>query len=227
MIIFTFLIFIFLKNEAYKAKNQTCKKLKIFQTKEVENLIIYILAKIEAIMKKVTLTLLGFLFSSSLTFAQDNNDTYVPRTTNFWSDVQIGGGLGLGFGSGFTNISVAPSAIKPVTEQLFLGGGLQFNYLKSKGFYESTSYGFNLIGIYAPAPMIQLSAEVEQLRVNNTWTDTYNNIDYKDNFWNTALFVGAGYTQGNATIGVRYNVLYKENNLVYSQAWMPFIRVYF
>lgn len=177
-------------------------------------------------MKKVTLTLIGFLLSGINTFAQENQDFYLPKRTTFWSDVQFGGGLGLGFGTGYSNISVAPSAIKPITEQFSAGVGLQYNYLKSKGFYESSSYGVNLISLYNPIEFLQISAELEQLRVNNTWTD-YNYTQKKDNFWNTALFLGAGYTSGNATIGVRYNVLYKDNNFVYSQAWMPFIRVYF
>ena len=76
---------------------------------------------------------------------------YQPKKTTFWSDVQIGGGLGLGFDDGFTNIAVAPSAIKPVTEQFSVGAGLQFNYLKSKGFYESTSYGMSALAFYNPA----------------------------------------------------------------------------
>ena len=182
-------------------------------------------------MKKVTLIACACFFVVATSKAQDNPDFYRPRKTTFWSDVQVGGNLGLGFGSGYANIAISPSAIKPITDQLSVGAGLQFNYLKSKGFYESTSYGVNLIGLYNPAPIIQLSAELEQLRVNNTWYDytdpSFNRDSYKDKFWNTALFLGAGYTSGNATIGIRYNVLYKESNLVYSQAWMPFIRIYF
>lgn len=178
-------------------------------------------------MKKIICLLIGCGFVSFKISAQENQDFYQPRTTTFWSDVQIGGALGLGFSSDFTNIAIAPSAIKPITEQFAVGAGLQFNYLKSKEFYESTSYGLNLIGIYSPVEFLQLSGEVEQLRVNNTWMDLPTVNSNKENFWNTALFLGLGYTSGNATIGVRYNVLYKENNLVYSQAWMPFIRVYF
>lgn len=181
-------------------------------------------------MKKIFYTLTACFLIGFNSFAQENQDTYQPRTTTFFSDMQFGGALGVGFGDGFTNIAVAPTALKPITEQFSAGLGLQFNYLKSKGFYESTSYGVNVLGIYSPAEMIQLSAELEQLRVNNTWFDNnINNLngDFKSNFWNTALFLGAGYTEGNVTIGIRYNILYKENDLVYNQAWMPFIRVFF
>ena len=178
-------------------------------------------------MKKIFYTLTTCFLLGFNSFAQENQDTYKPRSTNFFSDVQFGGGLGIGFGEGFTNIAVSPMALKPITEQFSAGLGLQFNYLKSKGFYESTSYGANILGIYSPAEMIQLSAELEQLRVNNTWTDLPSATYQTRNFWNTALFLGAGYTNENVTIGVRYNVLYNENDLVYNQAWMPFIRVFF
>ena len=182
-------------------------------------------------MKRIICAITTCLVSVLNVSAQQNDDFYQPRTTTFWSDVQFGGALGLGFGSGYTNIAVAPSAIKPITEQFSAGVGLQFNYLKSKGFYESASYGASAIALYNPIDFFQLSAELEQLRVNNTVDGYYSNQYYypesKDNFWNTALFLGAGYTSGNATIGIRYNVLYQKDNFVYSQAWMPFIRVYF
>jgi hypothetical protein len=35
-----------------------------------------------------------------------------PKSSgNFWQNVQFGGGVGLGFGSNYTDISLAPSAI--------------------------------------------------------------------------------------------------------------------
>ena len=182
-------------------------------------------------MKKVAFILTACFLTAITAYAQENHDFYQPRRTTFWSDVQFGGGLGLGFGSGYTNISVSPIAVKPITEQFSAGAGLQFSYLKSKDFYESTSYGINLLGMYNPVEFLQFSAELEQLRVNNTWFDytdpSYNRASYKKDFWNTALFLGLGYTSGNATIGVRYNVLFNKSDLVYNQAWMPFIRVYF
>ena len=76
-----------------------------------------------------------------------------------------------------------------------------------------------------PIPEIQLSAELEQLRVNTSYGNSFNSA--KDNFWNTGLFLGAGYQTNNVTIGLRYNVLHNDNRNVYSEAWMPFVRVYF
>lgn len=173
-------------------------------------------------MKKIIFSL-SCLLVTAIGFAQQ--DTYEPRKTNFFSDVKFGGGLGLNFGSEYTNVSVSPTALKPITENFAVGMGLQFNYLKSKGYFESTSYGVNVLTTYNPVEMVQLSAELEQLRVNNK--TYYTGGNFTNNFWNTALFLGAGYTTQNVTIGLRYNVLYENDNLIYNQAWMPFIRVFF
>jgi len=185
-------------------------------------------------MKKIVFS---FLFTTILGFGSVSAQVvhpqnYEPRKikSDFFERVQFGGGLGLAIGNNFTDIGIAPSGIYNLTDQVALGAGLQFNYVKSKDYYESTSYGINLIGLYSPLPEIQLSLELEQLRVNNN-VDLYYQGFYqgklKDNFWNTGLFVGAGYRTNNVTVGVRYNVLYKTDNYVYSQSWMPFIRFYF
>jgi hypothetical protein len=46
--------------------------------------------------------------------------------------VQFGGGVGLGFGSNYTDISFAPSAIYNFNEYVALGLGGQYTYLKQK-----------------------------------------------------------------------------------------------
>jgi hypothetical protein len=51
-----------------------------------------------------------------------------------FGNVQFGGGIGLGFGSGFTDISVAPSAIYNFNEYVAFGAGLQYKYLKQRDF---------------------------------------------------------------------------------------------
>ena len=136
--------------------------------------------------------------------------------------VHFGGTLGLSFGSGFTNIVVAPSVIYDVNQYFSAGAGVQGSYVSYKNNFESYIYGASIIALVNPIEQIQLSAELEQLRVNTTYDD-----NFKDNFWNTALFLGAGYRTNNVTVGIRYNVLFKESNNVYNEAFMPFIRVYF
>ena len=47
---------------------------------------------------------------------EDLNKT--KTKSEFWEHVQLGGGLGLGFGGGYTNISIAPSAIYNFNEKV-------------------------------------------------------------------------------------------------------------
>jgi hypothetical protein len=162
------------------------------------------------------------VFISNCLFAQQND--LEPKMQNqFWKNVQFGGGIGLGFGSGYTDISLAPSAIYNFNEYVALGVGAQYKYLKQKDYYASHLYGGSVIGLFNPIPEIQLSAELEQLRVN---VDLDGSNSNSQDYWNTGLFIGAGYRSGNATIGGRYNVMTDKNN-IYGSAFMPFIRVYF
>ena len=156
----------------------------------------------------------------SVIFAQD-----APNAPGFWEHVQFGGGLGLSIGSGYTDITVAPGAIYNFNQYFSAGAGLQGSYVSQKNLYSSYIYGGSLIGLFNPIEEVQLSVELEQVRVNSTFDDELGN--YKDNFWNTGLFVGVGYRNGGVTIGARYNVLFDKEKSVYSDAFMPFVRIYF
>jgi len=165
------------------------------------------------------------VFVVSLFVFSDKAKAQEMEYTDFWSRVHFGGGLGVGFGSNYTNIALAPSAIYDFNQYISAGIALQGSYVRDKNFYESYMYGPSLIVLGNPIPQIQLSAELEQLRVNVDYDD---NLGFpNDNFWNTALFLGAGYRTNNVTLGVRYNVLHDSNKNVYSDALMPFVRVYF
>ncbi len=162
------------------------------------------------------------LVLSNNTFGQQQNTS---SKSNFWDDVRFGGGIGLGIGSGYTNISLAPSAIYNFNKYFSAGVALQGSFVSSKNYFNSLHYGASLITLFNPIEEVQLSVELEQLRVNNEYK--YTGLNYKDNFWNTGLFLGGGYRTGNVTIGVRYNVLFNNNKNVYNEALMPFVRVYF
>ena len=167
-------------------------------------------------------------------FADSNAQTSTPRNyqipqkSDFWSKVRFGGGLGLNVGSGFTDITIAPSAVYDVNEYVSTGIGLQGSYIKVKPKnsayenYETYTYGGSFLVLINPIPEIQLSAEIEQLRVNVNYDS-----EFSDDFWNTALFLGGGYRAQNVTIGVRYNVLHNSDKNIYHEAFMPFVRVYF
>jgi hypothetical protein len=79
--------------------------------------------------------------------------------------------------------------------------------------------------LFNPIEELQISTELEQLRVNRTFNDALGND--KAVFWNTALYLGAGYRNENVIMGVRYNILFKERENVYTEAFMPFVRVFF
>ena len=149
--------------------------------------------------------------------------------SGFWGDVQYGGGLGLGISRDYTNVLVAPSAIYQLNDYFSTGVGLMGSFVKSKNnFAESFSskiLGGSLIGLVNPLENIQLSAELEQMHVQQQ--STTNSIQLKDDFWNTALFLGIGFRSENLTIGLRYNVLFDEKDRIYADPYMPFVRLYF
>lgn len=146
----------------------------------------------------------------------------VDSTSIFWKNVRWGGTAGANFSNEFTNISVSPQAVYQVNSYFSTGVGLHYSYFKRKNIFTSHAYGASFINFFNPIPEAQISAELEQLRINNKFSN-----GVKDDFWNTALFLGVGYRQQNLIIGVRYNVLFKRDNNVYAEAWAPFIRVFF
>ena len=173
------------------------------------------------IVSKSVLIVIIALITNTLHAQQQTITT--NSSSDFWKNVQFGGGIGLGFSTGYTNISLSPSAIYNFNQYAALGLGAQYTYIKQKNFYNANLYGGSVIGLFNPFPQIQLSAELEQLRVNVNYDDVNSN---SQDFWNTGLFLGAGYRSGSATIGARYNVLSDKNN-IYGNAFMPFVRVYF
>ena len=166
-----------------------------------------------------------FFFSLSFSFYGQQLDQKKQKS-EFWNHVRFGGGFGLSIGSGFTDVTVAPSAIYNVNKYVSLGAGLQGSIVSQKDYYSSGIYGASIITLFNPIEEAQLSLELEQVRVNNTYRNPTTGT-LKDNFWNTGLFVGAGYRVDNMTVGMRYNLLFNKDKNVYSDALMPFIRVYF
>lgn len=176
------------------------------------------------LIKYFSFVLFGLLFSIIMN-AQETEATGIPKVkSDFWRKVRFGGGIGLNFSNGYTNIAISPSGIYQFNEQFAGGTGLSVNYSSKKNDFDATVLGGSLIGLFNPIREIQLSAEFEQ-----------NNVNYKDkiyntntNYWAPALFLGAGYAIGNfGAIGMRYDVLYNERKSIYGTAIIPFIRVFF
>ncbi|WP_028289749.1 hypothetical protein [uncultured Olleya sp.] len=159
------------------------------------------------------------------TFANSQNNL-PQQKSDFWKNVRFGGGLGLSTGSNFFSATLAPSAIYQFNNTFAMGVGLNGTYNKSKNVYKSTILGGSVMGLFNPIEDIQLSAEFEQLNVNQQFEGAFaENADR--NYWVPALFIGAGYRTNNVTFGVRYDLLYDEADSVYANAFVPFVRVFF
>lgn len=171
-------------------------------------------------LKNIFFSVSAFIFMT-LAFSQDN----IPQEkSEFWKHVRFGGGIGLSTGNNIFSATLAPSAIYDFNNQFSLGVGLNGTYLSRKNFFKSTIFGASIISLFNPINNIQLSGEFEQNHVSQNFDD----VSFEDNkYWVPALFIGAGYRTRNATIGIRYDLLYDDIKSVSVNAWAPFVRVYF
>jgi hypothetical protein len=176
------------------------------------------------IASKIKFSCFALLFSSVLYSQSYVNQ--VKSSQDFWNNVRFGGGFGLNISSQFTEVNLAPGAIYQFNPKVAAGIGLQGSFVSSKGDFSSSIYGLSLISLFNPIEEFQISIELEQLRVNRSLV-MIGDHDKTDNFWNTGLFLGGGYGSNNMFVGIRYNLLFKETDYVYSSAMIPFIRVYF
>ena len=174
-------------------------------------------------ISKKTLIITTFILTiSHLSFAQDLDDD----RSNFWKNVQFGGGIGLNFGDGFFSGALAPNALYNFNPYVAAGIGLNYQYSSQRDVFKSSVIGGSIIGLFNPYQELQLSTEFEQLYVNRDFDEQFvSNAD--DEYWYPALFLGAGYRSGNVTFGIRYDILYDEDKSIQNQAWMPFIRFWF
>lgn len=161
-----------------------------------------------------------FIFFSFFSFSQIENDN------SFWNNVRFGGGIGLNFGNGFFSGTLAPQAVYDFNPYFSAGLGLTGSYSSQKDVFKSTILGGSVIALTNPFPELQLSVELEQVNVNTSFQGVFSSNE-RDNFWATALFLGAGYRTGNVTFGVRYDVLYDEDESIYADPWLPFVRFWF
>ncbi len=160
----------------------------------------------------------------SFIYAQEEVSTENQSPKPFWNNVRFGGSLGLGFGNGYFNGSLAPSAIYDFNRVASAGVGISGAYAKQNNF-KATSVGGSLIGMLRPIRAIQLSAEYEQLNITRRYELDGGNR--KDQYWVPALFLGIGYNTGPVVTGIRYDVLHDSQKSFYSNALMPFVSIYF
>lgn len=141
------------------------------------------------------------------------------QKSDFWENVQFGGGVSLGFGSQ-TTIGISPSAIYNFDNGFALGAGLNYLYSEINDFSTSV-YGASIISLYQTKFGVQLSGEFD-----------YNFANQKNQFASVntnfpALHLGVAYNQGRFAVGIRYDVLYDENKSVFASPISPIVRFYF
>ncbi|MGJ8743807.1 hypothetical protein [Polaribacter sp.] len=176
---------------------------------------------------KLILTIGIFVFSCN-SFAQTQKDSIQEKkvdTLEVTKDKkwQFGLGFGLNFVGG-TNINISPNLTYNLSNKIAFGMGIQYNYLALKDIQKTTTYGANAIFMYKPSQKIITLLEFAQLRVTSK-----SEIDNsKRKFWDSALFIGAGYNITNKiTLGAKYNFLYDKDQSIYSSPIIPFVTISF
>lgn len=165
-----------------------------------------------------------FLISIINLYAQQGENDQLRTPHPFWQHVRFGGSVGVGFGNGYFNGSIAPSAIYDFNAMTSAGVSLSGAYAKQNNF-KATSLGGSVIGMFRPIKAIQLSTEYEQLNITRRYELDGGNR--RDQYWVPALYLGIGYNTGPVVTGVRYDVLHDSQKSFYSNAFMPFVSIYF
>ena len=161
------------------------------------------------------------LSAHSYVFAQSPNNLREP---SFFDNVRFGGSLGASFSENAFSAYLAPKAVYDFNRLTSTGIGIAGSYTNADNF-SAHSFSSSLIGLLRPVRNIQLSAELEENYVSRSWE--LEGANRKDSYWYPALFLGAGYTAGQVTAGIRYDVLYDDQKSIYGSALMPFISFYF
>lgn len=172
--------------------------------------------------------IIGLLVFSYNSYSQTNTDSIQKKKVDEIivktdKKLKFGSGFGLNFVGG-TNISISPNLTYDVSNKVTFGFGVQYNYLKLKDIQRTTSYGANTFFQFRPSQKITTLLEFAQLRVSTKLEIN----DSERNFWDSALFIGAGYNiTKNISIGAKYNFLYKEDESIYSSPVIPFVNISF
>ena len=181
--------------------------------------------------KPFILFFLIICFSSFHSYSQE--EIKVPKQkSEFWQHVQFGGGIGLSFGSDYFSGTLAPSAVYRFDQRFATGVGLNMSYNSQRNVYQSYILGTSILGLFNVIPQLQFSAEFEQLYVNRDFEDDIyvvgcNTANCDESYWYPGLYLGAGFSTGPVTMGIRFDVLYDAERSIYGNAYNPFVRFYF
>lgn len=173
---------------------------------------------------KIAIFITLFIVSTEV-YAQTTNISVIDSAATVEPKLKFGCGFGLNFVGG-TNLTLSPNLMYAVSEKISLGGGIQGSYNSIKDVQKTTTFGANIIGVYNPTKKFTTLVEFAELYVNTTKLDPLNYV--KNKFWESALFVGAGFNITNKiTVGAKYNVLYDDDESVYTSPIIPFVNISF
>jgi long-subunit fatty acid transport protein len=176
------------------------------------------------------LCILCLLFCSNNAFSQVTEIQVIDSTSQKKPKLKFGVGFGLSFVGG-TNVSLSPNLTYLVSDKVSVGGGLQGSYTSIKDLQSTITVGGNVIGSYSPIRQITTLLEFAELNVTSKRETPERETpegEIKNNFWESALFVGAGYNiTEKISVGAKYNVLFKEDESVYSSPVLPFVNISF
>ena len=173
---------------------------------------------------KTALIIGVFLFSVNV-HSQVTEVTITDSTATTEKPLKFGCGFGLNFVGG-TNIGLSPHLIYDLSDKISLGAGLQGNYTSIKNLQKTITYGANVIGQYNPIEKLTTLIEFAQLKVNTTTENVTG--DVKRDYWDSALFVGAGLNiTPKISLGAKYNLLYDKDESVYTSPIIPFVNITF
>ena len=169
--------------------------------------------------------IIGILTFSDSAFSQTTQIAVVDSTSQKQNRLKFGVGFGLNFVGG-TNISLAPNLVYKVSNKISFGAGVQGSYSAIKDLQSTTTIGGNVLTLYSPVKMITTLVEFVELNVS-TKTETVEG-EIKQTYWDSALFVGAGFNvTDKISIGAKYNLLYDEEESVYTSPVIPFVNITF
>jgi hypothetical protein len=169
--------------------------------------------------RKPILILLLIILLSQLSFGQESQK---KKSHDFWHRISVGGNLGVQFGT-VTAINVLPEAMIRVVDQLHLGVGFSYDYLKAKNYFwddtnkqyidfKANVYGGRIFARYYLRSLLDNflgnlfgHVEYEYLYYTRPFTQDPNGTIF-DPFWYSykqgkeileinSLFIGVGYEQ--------------------------------
>ncbi|MEA3494562.1 MAG: hypothetical protein U9R42_00820 [Bacteroidota bacterium] len=185
------------------------------------------------LLLSISLSLLTFTLLAQEDYSREKDDKY-SNDKSFSQKLNWGGGAGMQFGAK-TYIEISPKVSYPITEKLYVGGGITYIYYKFDwdkligygGVSKSSVYGGSLFtqdmiynNIFTHIEYEALSFEYYDVTIS----------DYNRQ-WVGSFFVGGGFRQAFGKNGyLQLMLLYNLNHQAlspYSSPWVPRISIFF